>query len=212
MVWGDSRYFLILVVIFLLAALHEGSVTISFHLCVANTCVEIYWALNYHWVTSAATLINYRDVAYSQGMLKTPCRLLLLYDFHRQGSTTPPPPRIKLTKQVLQDVLIRVSRWLPPPWHSGGLPGSAWDVLGCAADAWVYSGRFYCAGSGGGLGASMVQNFQAEDIHQGSSWPAWCKAGGFRGCSQPRQGPPASWDPGHSIARRRSPTLAQLTG
>lgn len=33
-------------------------------------------------------------------------------------------PLIKLTKQVLQDVLISVSRWLPPSWHSGGLPGT----------------------------------------------------------------------------------------
>lgn len=55
-------------------------------------------------------------------------------------------PLIKLTKRVLQDVLTSVSRWLPPPWQGGGLPGSTWDALACAADAWVYSRGFSCRG------------------------------------------------------------------
>lgn len=133
-------------------------------------------------------------------------------------------PLIKLMKQVLQDVLISVSRWLPPPWHGGGLPGSTWDVPGCAADAWVCSGWFYCRRALA-LGVAVVW------VLHGGIFPGWryppgvilacglqgrwvsglCPAQEKAGSGLlPRQGPAASWDPGHSIVQLRA--AAPLTG
>lgn len=116
---GAFLVFLVLVVIVLLAACYERSVTIAFHLWVANTCVEIYWALNYHSVTSAATLINYTDVAYSQGMLKSPRCLLALYDFHHQGNIFSPYKTHKTSitgcfNQHKQMATSTLTRWWAP--------------------------------------------------------------------------------------------------
>lgn len=109
-------------------------------------------------------------------------------------------PLIKLTKQVLQDVLISRSRCLPAPWHSRGswvAAGLCSRCSGCSQRVWWLS----CAGSGGtsdlGTPWSGISRLEV-------SWLSAARPGGLKvekaGSGEtPWQGPTVSWHSWHSV-------------
>lgn len=112
-------------------------------------------------------------------------------------------PLIKLTKQVLQDVLISISRCLPAPRHSRGsrVAGMAVQQVPVSADGgfvpvMCWHWRYQC------FGHSIEWHFQAGDILAACS-----QARGFQGGKSPGR------DALHpSTLGMASPTLEQLTG
>lgn len=108
-------------------------------------------------------------------------------------------PLIKLTKQVLQDVLISRSRCLPAPWHSRG----SWVAAGLCSRCSGCSQRF------GGCRVLALEVPVIWALH-GVASPGWR----YPGCLQPGQGvsrwkkqalgrhpgrDPLSWHHWHSI-------------
>lgn len=81
-------------------------------------------------------------------------------------------PLIKLTKQVLQDVLISRSRCLPAPWHSRG----SWVAAGLCSR---------CSGCSRGLVAVMCWHWGYQWFGHSMEWHL--QAGGIlAACSQAR--------------------------